>query len=105
MEQCSVCLGTREGSVGETKLKCGHVFCTECVAPLLEKGSFSCPNCRRSYTFVTQQSQRPKSPIVICIPPEIGFLESFLARSGMGYDIRGCINQIVESALKQQSSS
>ena len=43
---CSVCLEEFKNGTNVIKLKCGHVFCTECIEKWLSN-SLTCPCCRQ----------------------------------------------------------
>jgi len=45
-ELCAVCLDNFKIGKSVTKLKCGHVFCTECIEKWLAS-SITCPCCRK----------------------------------------------------------
>ena len=47
---CSVCLEEFKNGTNVTKLKCGHVFCSECIEKWLSS-SITCPCCRQSPEF------------------------------------------------------
>ena len=46
-KDCAVCLEEFEIGTNVTKLKCGHLFCSECIEEWLSK-SITCPCCRQS---------------------------------------------------------
>ena len=45
-KQCAICLEDFENKMSVIKLKCGHIFCTECIKKWL-KNSLTCPYCRK----------------------------------------------------------
>jgi len=52
--ECAICLAEQKIGRIATKLPCGHIFCTECLRPWLQK-SCSCPVCR--YELETDDPQ------------------------------------------------
>ena len=49
-KDCAVCLDDFDIGKSVTKLKCGHLFCTECIEKWFS-GSITCPCCRQRLEF------------------------------------------------------
>lgn len=47
--ECSICLDRPDGRL---RLRCGHVFCRDCIEEwYMNSEEPKCPNCRRKFTF------------------------------------------------------
>ena len=50
VNDCAVCLEEFKNGANVTKLKCGHLFCSECIEKWLSN-SITCPCCRQNPRF------------------------------------------------------
>ena len=50
MDNCPICLQILSDEKGICKTKCGHSFCTGCIAESLLKSNQKCPMCRTPIT-------------------------------------------------------
>ena len=46
---CSICLTEVRSTRSNTRLRCGHIFHTECLDKWKEKGKNTCPTCRKLF--------------------------------------------------------
>ena len=46
---CSICLTEVRSTRSNTRLRCGHIFHTECLDKWKERGKNTCPTCRKLF--------------------------------------------------------
>jgi hypothetical protein len=94
---CSICLTEVRSTRSNTRLRCGHIFHTECLDKWKEKGKNTCPTCRKLFdvskfsvtiTVKNNDTENSESRVV----PESEAMMDFLNECDINFDIENVLD-------------